>query len=91
MEAHLLRARVCRAEPARHSPRPQAPCGSKLRDLFQEIVVRVEEERDSLCPKELTSSPASMADWTYAVACASVKATSWTAVDPRFPDVIAAD
>src|SRR4030095_7367479 len=48
MEAQLLCTRVRRAEPFGHSPRPKAPCRAKLRNLLEEIVVRVEKARDSL-------------------------------------------
>ena len=48
VEAQLLRARLGRAEPIAHEPRPQPPRGAELRDLLEKIVVRVEEERQPL-------------------------------------------
>ena len=48
VEAQLLRARVGRAEPVAHDPRPQPPRRAELRDLLEEVVVRVEEERQPL-------------------------------------------
>ena len=48
VEAQLLRARVGGAEPVAHDARPQPPRGAELRDLLEEVVVRVEEERQPL-------------------------------------------
>ena len=48
MEAQLLRARIGDAEPLVHQPRPQPAGGAELRDLFEKIVVRREEERHAL-------------------------------------------
>ena len=48
VEAQLLRARVGRAEPLAHDARPQPPRRAELRDLLEEIVVGVEEEREPL-------------------------------------------
>ena len=48
VEAQLLRARLGRAEPIAHEPRPQPPRGTELRDLLEKVVVRVEEERQPL-------------------------------------------
>ena len=45
VKAQLLRARMRRVEPVAHDARPQPPRRAKLRDLLEEIVVRVEEER----------------------------------------------
>ena len=51
MEAELLRAGIGRAEAIRHTPRPEAPRRAELRDLLEEVVVRVEEERDALAER----------------------------------------
>ena len=51
VEAQLLRARVGRAEPLLHDPRPQPPRRPELRDLLEEVVVRVEEERQPLAER----------------------------------------
>ena len=48
VEPELLCAGARRAESIAHDSRPQTPRGTELRDLFEEIVVRVEEERDTL-------------------------------------------
>ena len=48
VEAQLLRARVGRVEPVAHDARPQPPRRAELRDLLEEVVVRVEEERQPL-------------------------------------------
>ena len=48
VEAQLLRARVGRAEPVAHDARPQPPRRAELGDLLEEVVVRVEEERQPL-------------------------------------------
>src|SRR5215471_20946941 len=47
MEAAHPGARVFRAEPLAHRLGPDAPRRPKLRDLLEEIVVRVEEERQA--------------------------------------------
>ena len=47
MEAEHLRARVARAEALAHEPRPKPARGAELRDLFEEVVVRVEEEGEA--------------------------------------------
>ena len=44
VESQGQRLRVRRAEPLAHDPRPQPPCRAELRDLLEEVVVRVEEE-----------------------------------------------
>ena len=51
VEAQLLRARVGRAEPLFHDPRPQPPRRAELRDLLEEVVVGVEEERQPLAER----------------------------------------
>ncbi len=43
-----VRALVRRAEAVAHDPRPQATGGAELRDLLEEVVVRVEEEGEAL-------------------------------------------
>jgi hypothetical protein len=48
VEPELLCTRVGGAEAIAHDPRPQPACGAELRDLFEEVVVRVEEERQAL-------------------------------------------
>ena len=48
VEAKCQRLRVRRAETVSHDPRPQPPRGTKLRDLLEEVVVRVEEEGEPL-------------------------------------------
>ena len=48
VEAQLLRARVGGAEPVAHDVRPQTPRRPELGDLFEKIVVTVEEERQAL-------------------------------------------
>ena len=45
MKAQLQRALVPGAEPLAHHARPDAPRGAILGDLFEEVAVRVEEER----------------------------------------------
>ena len=52
VKAQLLRARVGRAEPVAHDARPQPPRRAELRDLFEEVVVRVEEERQPLAERD---------------------------------------
>ena len=47
MKTKHHRAFIFSSETLLHDRRPQTPSGSKLSDLFQEIVVRVKEERDS--------------------------------------------
>ena len=44
VKAHQPRARVLRAEPVFHQPVPDLPRSAILGDLFEEIVVRIEEE-----------------------------------------------
>ena len=44
VKAQLLRAWLGGAESVAHQTRPQPPCGAKLRDLLEEVVVRREEE-----------------------------------------------
>ena len=51
VEAELLRARVRRAETVAHDPGPQPARRAELRHLFEEIVVRVEEEREPLAER----------------------------------------
>ena len=48
VEAQLLRARIGGAEPVAHDARPETPGGAKLGDFLEEVVVRVEEERQPL-------------------------------------------
>ena len=48
VEAQLLRPGIGRAEAIAHDARPQPPRRAELRDLFEEVVVRVEEERQPL-------------------------------------------
>src|SRR3954451_267286 len=48
VKTELLGARVRRAEPIAHQPRPQPPRGAELGDLLEKVVVRVEEERELL-------------------------------------------
>ena len=48
VEAERRRARVRRAETLAHDPGPQPPRRSELRDLLEEVVVRVEEEGEAL-------------------------------------------
>src|SRR5438876_4030084 len=48
VEAQRERLRVRRAEPLAHHPRPQAPRRAELRNLLEEVVVRVEEEGEAL-------------------------------------------
>src|SRR5690606_9409735 len=38
---------VARAVPLAHEARPEATCGTELRDLLEQVVVRREEERES--------------------------------------------
>ena len=47
VEAQELRLLVLRAEALRHDPVPHAPRGPELRDLFEEVVVPVPEERQA--------------------------------------------
>ena len=46
VEAQHQRLRVLRAEAVAHDARPQPPRGAELGDLLEEVVVRVEEERE---------------------------------------------
>ena len=46
VETHLQRARLLHVEAPRHDPGPDAARRAELRDLLEEIIVRVEEERD---------------------------------------------
>ena len=46
VEAERLRLRVRRAEAVAHDLRPQPPRRAELRHLLEEVVVRVEEERE---------------------------------------------
>ena len=82
VEAELLRARVGGAEPVAHDPRPQPPRGAELRDLLEEVVVRVEEERQPLAElvdvEARRRRPPRRRRWRWR----SVNATSCTAVDP---------
>src|SRR5207237_10521252 len=48
MEAKLLGARALRAESIAHQPRPEPARCAALRDLLEEVVVRVEEARELL-------------------------------------------
>ena len=48
MEPQLQRAGVGGPESVAHEARPQAPGRAELRDLFQEVVMGVEEEREPL-------------------------------------------
>ena len=47
VEAHQPGTRVLCAEDFAHLPRPDAPRRPELRDLFEEVVVAVEEEGDA--------------------------------------------
>src|SRR5262245_903356 len=47
MEPELPGARVFRLEAVAHDVRPDAPGGAVLRDLLEEIAVRIEEERET--------------------------------------------
>src|SRR5579885_3044666 len=47
VEAEHLRARVARVEALAHDSRPETARGAELRDLFEEVVVRVEEEGEA--------------------------------------------
>ena len=51
VEAQLLRARIGGAEPVAHDARPQPPRRAELGDLLEEVVVRVEEEREPLAER----------------------------------------
>ena len=51
VEAQLQRPRVGGAEAVAHDPRPQAAGGAELGDLFEEVVVGVEEERQPLAER----------------------------------------
>ena len=46
VKAQQQRARVARSKPLAHDVRPEAPRGAVLGDLFEQVVVRVEEERE---------------------------------------------
>ena len=46
VEAQLQRIRVLRAKAIAHEARPQPPRRAELGDFFEEVVVRVEEERE---------------------------------------------
>jgi hypothetical protein len=48
VEAEGLRTRVRGAETVAHDPRPEPARGAELRDLLEEVVMRVEEEREPL-------------------------------------------
>ena len=48
VEAQLQRPRVGGAEALAHQTGPQPPGGAELRDLLEEVVVGVEEEREAL-------------------------------------------
>ena len=48
VKSQLLRARVRHAEPLAHDARPQAASRAELGDLFEKIVVRGEEKRQTL-------------------------------------------
>ena len=52
VEAQLQRARIGGAEALAHEPRPQPAGGAELGDLFEEVVVRVEEERQPLAKRD---------------------------------------
>ena len=82
VEPQLLRARVGRAEAVAHDPRPQPPRRAELRDLLEEVVVRVEEERQPLAEAVDVEPGVDAPPRTYAMALANVNATSCTAVDP---------
>ncbi len=47
MKAHHPGTRIPGFEMLSHDAGPHAPCGAKLRDFFQKIAVRVEEERNA--------------------------------------------
>src|SRR5205085_693505 len=47
VEAQHLRARVARVEALAHDARPKPPRGAELRNLFEKVVVRVEEEGET--------------------------------------------
>ena len=81
VEAQAPAARILGAKAVAHDVRPQAAGGAELGHLFQEVVVRVEEEAQ-LAGKFVHVSPAAMAALTYSMPLASVKATSWAAVLP---------
>ena len=62
--------------------RPEPPRRPELRHLLEEVVVRVEEEREPLAERRPARAPASTAARQYAIPFASVNASSWTAVEP---------
>jgi len=72
--------RVAGAEPLAHDPRPQAARRPELRDLLEQVVVRVEEERE--LRRELVHAEPRPPPPARTHAFASVKATSCTAVLP---------
>ena len=76
------RSLVPRAEAVAQLARPDPPRGAVLRDLLEEIEVRVEEEREPR--RELVDvEPARDAPHsTYVKPLASVKASSCAAVEP---------
>src|SRR5579862_7250968 len=47
MKAHKSRAVVLRAKAVFHQPIPDFSCGAILRDLFEEVIVGVEEEAEA--------------------------------------------
>src|SRR5262245_12734074 len=44
MKSKHSRSRVAGLKSFRHNPRPQSACGPKLCDLFQKLIMRIEEE-----------------------------------------------
>ena len=82
VKAQHHRTRIARLEAVAHGARPQPPRRAEFRDLHQEFVVRVEEKRKLRREFVHLQARTAMAASTYAIAFASVKATSCTSVEP---------
>ena len=81
VEAQLPRALVLRPEAIPHHFRPDFARGTELRDLLEEIAVRIEEE-GNLGREVVDVEPRVDAYCTYSMPSRSVKASSCAEVDP---------
>jgi hypothetical protein len=81
VKTQLLRPRAGGAEAVAHDPRPEPAGRAELGDLFKEVVVGVEEERQARREVVDVQLPGRHAS-TYANPSASVNASSWAAVEP---------
>ena len=90
VEPHEPRARALRAEALSHRPRPDAARCAVLRDLLEEVEVRVEEERQAR--RELVDVEAALdRPFNVGEAVRERERELLCGVRPCFPDVVARD